>query len=397
MKTKFTAISEYATRMSFNMRQLCITGLSIVILTTIGITSEVGSNSFKNNLEQFGQSMNHSMEESAYTELQLVHSSADPAIDELDVYLNGDPSNGDPDISELSYKEATEFFEIQSGGEITIILTRAGSEEVIYSENLTLKRSEKYIGVIRGDFEVMAKASLIQSGHSDLEVDLLKSRDSDEESDELPLMFYHAVSDFPTIDIWGAQRNIYAENLSFGESSANYVHFPTGTIEFNYHNAGMCPVFDSPVFTFEKYTGNEADVTGLAIISGYAELSAVQDLPEAELMVVFSDGRTMFPQNITSAEIEQEADVPHEVTLSQNYPNPFNSVTMIEYHIPVDSYVELNVYSLLGRQIKTLVNADTEAGTHQVSFDGSDITTGVYLYRLQAGNEVLTNKMIMVK
>ncbi len=378
-------------------RRLRITGLSIIIFATIAITPDAGSNSFEKNSKYANQELGELEEQPEYAELQLVHSSADPAVINVDVYLNESPSDGDPVIADFSYQEATEFFDISVDDKITIILTVAGSDEIIYSDDLAIEQSGSYAGIIRGDLEVVEKSYRILRGHTDLGVELLEVQKSTDDADKLPLLFFHSVTDYSTIDVWGEQRNIYAENLSFGESSADYVHFPTGILEFNYHDTGTCPGFDSPLYTFEEDTGAEADVTGIAIISGYAELSTEQDLPATELMVVYSDGRTTFPQNITSVETGPDSEIPSRVALNQNYPNPFNSMTKIEYQVPVDTYVELSVYSLLGRHIKTLVNTDVDAGTHRVSFDGSNITSGVYLYRLQADNEVITNRMMLIK
>ena len=94
---------------------------------------------------------------------------------------------------------------------------------------------------------------------------------------------------------------------------------------------------------------------------------------------------------------EEMAEVPEEVGLDQNYPNPFNPVTTIGYQLPSDTHVELTVYNTLGQQVKTLVDERIQAGTHEVSFDASELSSGVYIYRLQADGEVITNQMTLVK
>ena len=99
---------------------------------------------------------------------------------------------------------------------------------------------------------------------------------------------------------------------------------------------------------------------------------------------------------VTSSE-EEMADLPDEVGLEQNYPNPFNPATTIEFQLPEDTHVELTVYNTLGQEVTTLVDDQMQAGHHDVSFDGSDLSSGVYLYRLQAGDEVITRQMTFVK
>ncbi len=97
----------------------------------------------------------------------------------------------------------------------------------------------------------------------------------------------------------------------------------------------------------------------------------------------------------TSAGPEQ--DLPAELSLSQNYPNPFNPVTVIRYDLPQQADVSLEVYNMLGQRVSTLVNAPQSAGSHSITFDASRLSSGVYIYRLQVGNNVLTRKMMLVK
>ena len=83
--------------------------------------------------------------------------------------------------------------------------------------------------------------------------------------------------------------------------------------------------------------------------------------------------------------------------LKQNYPNPFNPSTKIEYQIPKSEFVSIKVYDLLRREIATLVNEKESAGNYEVEFDGSDLSSGVYLYQMVAGNFSSTKKFIYMK
>ncbi|NOY06523.1 MAG: T9SS type A sorting domain-containing protein [Chlorobi bacterium] len=89
--------------------------------------------------------------------------------------------------------------------------------------------------------------------------------------------------------------------------------------------------------------------------------------------------------------------MPETFELSQNYPNPFNPSTMIEYRLPERCSVVLEVLDIYGRTVRTLVNDQMEPGTHRVTFDASGLESGLYLYRLTAGNVILTRKMLLVK
>ena len=88
---------------------------------------------------------------------------------------------------------------------------------------------------------------------------------------------------------------------------------------------------------------------------------------------------------------------PTEYALRQNYPNPFNPTTTIHYALPRASHVTLSVHDMLGREVSVLVNEGREAGVHEVKFDGAGLSSGVYLYRLQAGDFVQSRKLILLK
>ncbi|MBO6522242.1 MAG: CotH kinase family protein [Balneolaceae bacterium] len=95
--------------------------------------------------------------------------------------------------------------------------------------------------------------------------------------------------------------------------------------------------------------------------------------------------------------IEEIKDSPTDFSLSQNYPNPFNPSTNISFSIPQASKVELTVFNVLGQKVHTLVDGNLNAGSHFVTFDASGLTSGVYFYRLVSGNNVATQKMLLMK
>jgi len=80
-----------------------------------------------------------------------------------------------------------------------------------------------------------------------------------------------------------------------------------------------------------------------------------------------------------------------------NYPNPFNASTIIEYRLPQSLHVTLTVYDMLGREVTLLVNDDMEAGVHEARFDASALSSGVYFYRLHAGDVVETRRLLLLK
>lgn len=89
--------------------------------------------------------------------------------------------------------------------------------------------------------------------------------------------------------------------------------------------------------------------------------------------------------------------LPKTFRLSQNYPNPFNPSTKINYSIPKQNYVSIKVFDVLGREIRTLINKEQPQGNYEIEFDGFELTSGIYFYRLQAGGFVESKKMVLIR
>ncbi|MBN1482162.1 T9SS C-terminal target domain-containing protein, partial [candidate division KSB1 bacterium] len=113
--------------------------------------------------------------------------------------------------------------------------------------------------------------------------------------------------------------------------------------------------------------------------------------------VVLTDEQIMQLYNIKSA-VMNERNVANAFRLQQNYPNPFNPVTTISYTIPATLPVTLRVYDMLGKEVQTIVDEKQTIGRHSVSFDGSFLPSGIYFYKIQAG-DLLTEmkKMVLMK
>jgi hypothetical protein len=94
--------------------------------------------------------------------------------------------------------------------------------------------------------------------------------------------------------------------------------------------------------------------------------------------------------------------LPDEFALYQNYPNPFNPSTTIKYYLPRAADVQMDIYNILGRKVRTLITDHVKAGYHSIMWDGNDshgqpVSTGVYFYRLRADDLIRTEKMLLLK
>ena len=99
---------------------------------------------------------------------------------------------------------------------------------------------------------------------------------------------------------------------------------------------------------------------------------------------------------------EQHPTAPMAYQLVQNYPNPFNASTTIRFRLPETRRVTIEVYDILGRRVKTLVDGSRTAGWHRVRFDGVDkdgkkLSSGVYLYRMEAGDFMSVRRLLLLK
>jgi len=113
--------------------------------------------------------------------------------------------------------------------------------------------------------------------------------------------------------------------------------------------------------------------------------------PVDDFTVTFSRGV------VTSNEDDLFTEQPREFELGQNFPNPFNPTTQITFTLPTASDVRLDVFNTLGQRVATIVNGQRSAGTHTVSFEASSLSSGMYLYRIQADNFSQVRKMMLIK
>ncbi len=192
---------------------------------------------------------------------------------------------------------------------------------------------------------------------------------------------------------------ITARSGGVAEGSMSWIHsvyFPERKIEKETNNSssffsvgavfldGECTVTktDSSYFIngFRTETIQEETTSGMETTESSMKLKAV----------LTSNG------SLTSVNKEDD-NLPSVFKLEQNYPNPFNPTTSIEYSVPSNEHVSLKVYDILGNEVAILVNGTKEAGTYEVKFNASYLSSGVYFYKLSGGNFFETKKLILIK
>jgi len=137
------------------------------------------------------------------------------------------------------------------------------------------------------------------------------------------------------------------------------------------------------------------DSLGENNISGY--VSGLKPAGDYTLVCYIGD----YPSGIIDSSYfyfsKEVSPPPRNYALSQNYPNPFNATTMVNYQLPVDGYVKLEVYNVLGQKVATLVDSRQQTGYRSVTWDASNISSGLYFYKLTAGDFTETRRMMLVK
>jgi hypothetical protein len=119
---------------------------------------------------------------------------------------------------------------------------------------------------------------------------------------------------------------------------------------------------------------------------------------DLDLFIGNGKGGVFFYENTTINSIEKSRNsTPAKFELQQNYPNPFNPSTIIEYSLPVHGFVTLQVYDVLGKKVKTLVETEQSQGRYSVEFNGREMPSGVYFYRLKAGDFTAAKKLLLMK
>jgi hypothetical protein len=160
---------------------------------------------------------------------------------------------------------------------------------------------------------------------------------------------------------------------------------PVGATFFVVGDAASYTQFSSDITWISPEVPDTAIISGLVINGAGGNINVGTTFYLDDL--TFSSATAVQPDENTALSFE----------LAQNYPNPFNPTTTISYTLPKSSFVTLKVYNLLGQEVAELVNETQFAGKHSVEFTGTDLPSGLYIYKITAGNFSQTRKMMLLK
>ncbi|MEJ5305262.1 MAG: YCF48-related protein [Ignavibacteria bacterium] len=169
---------------------------------------------------------------------------------------------------------------------------------------------------------------------------------------------------------------------------------PAGIFDVRFENNKLNELFDNDFKTIEI---NSASYPVVIKVEGFN--AQIMDCINGEMInqiLKAGDKLVINDRNITHLKIKP-TNIVYDFALYQNYPNPFNPVTTIKFSIPEASNVKLSLYDVLGRKVKILVDEKLNAGIYTFNFDGSELASGIYIYRLEAGKNVSIKKMMLLK
>jgi hypothetical protein len=181
----------------------------------------------------------------------------------------------------------------------------------------------------------------------------------------------------------------YSDSLQAGSPNNN-----TDKMLYVFANLSTPSTFSTPA----QFSGHAPGWSARGYIPAMVELYNTSDVGVAWVGLDGSNMRVYWDRYLAVVGVpKNQNEVASSFVLGQNYPNPFNPSTKIEFTLPKDEFVSIKVYDLLGREVAVLVSKNLKQGTYEVQFDASRLSSGVYFYRMDAGNFTGTKKMLLIK
>jgi hypothetical protein len=328
--------------------------------------------------------------------LQVIHNAADPSAALVDIYVNGDKF-----IPNFGFREATPFVDVPAGVELNIGVAPAGGTagDIIATFPVTLEADKSYVAIANG---VLNPDNFADNPDGASIAFNIFARDGIKESSGfgwwVSLLAFHGATDAPTVAVVPAGlpfRWSLFGSLSYGEFS-HYRYLPA----WRYH-LDVTPANDlnTVVATFEADLSGLGGGSAVVFASGFLSPDDNENGPAFGLFAALPNGQVVALPAVSSAAAlaKQAENLPSRFELGQNYPNPFNPTTTIEFSLPASGNVKLDVFNVLGQTVTTLLNRPMDAGRHQVEFDASSLSSGVYFYRLTTEDVTETKKMVLMK
>ncbi|MGK9477001.1 T9SS type A sorting domain-containing protein [Melioribacter sp. OK-6-Me] len=246
----------------------------------------------------------------------------------------------------------------------------------------------------------------------------IRNRESDLIYNPSPMLGQDEIDFIDSVDAEGNKvfktmnvdwETIYSEDPQFIEPATNqealltfmdYKWSNNADIDWSYRpDAGFnqtWPLPENLAYTNEKYKTAAMGGFPLGDLNWFPDIKPAWEAQRDQEWKIINNWLNYGSPNPVSVR-ELNGKVPTEYRLKQNYPNPFNPTTNIEYSVPKEGYVSIKIFNVLGQQIATLFEGNQKAGNYVITFDASNLPSGVYLYSLETDNITLTKKLMLMK
>ena len=266
-------------------------------------------------------------------------------------------------------------------GDYAIHIDNSTVTESYLSSNNVLGVDPLFVDATNYDFSVLPESPAINAGTNQV-ISFIDINYQNRPQDEVDIGAFE-YSDDPNLPVELTTFDAFV-------SGSNLRLLWTTRSELN--NAGFAIEWATPDHDFEQ----------IQFVEGHGTTNTAQfyeiNLPNIQPGNYFFRLKQVdFDGSYTYSETLEVSTGRHNYSLSQSYPNPFNPQTQIRYSIPITHHVILRVFDLLGRHVQTLVNEQQTAGPHSVTFDGSHLPNGIYLYQLSAGTFTQSKTMMLLK
>lgn len=345
----------------------------------------------------------HAMQTSDIATVQLIHASPDPVLASVDVYLNGELL-----LRDFRFQEATPFLEINPDRRNSVVITRNGDRpENGIAASLTVMRGEQYFAVVKGVLDPGSFAPNPSGISTEIQVSLIAANKQEFIDEDVSIIrFINASPDAPQIELQLNNSDFRTRAVAFGGSS-NLFRIEAAEQTFNLLNAS--PIFDTSDgsslsviqggFDFRRLAGESVLIMNTGFVNTRRNASFADDAgatqQAAQLLIIRGNGDVirLSPPRAESAAPSFTAE---DIRFG-TYPNPFNPTTTITYTLPDAADVRLEVFNMQGQRVAVLINGRQAAGTYNIRFDALNLSSGIYLTRLQAGSFSQVLKMTLMK
>lgn len=327
---------------------------------------------------------------------QIIHNAADPAAQMVDIYIDGTLA-----VDDFEFRKATPYIDIDSGvREVAVAPSNSTSvNDAIATIPMMVNIHQTYVIIANGVITTSNFAA--NPDGENIGFQLLAKADARESADDnakVEFFVVHGVTDAPTVDVAVQGGPTLVNDAAYGDIT-DYIAVDPDSYVLDVTTADGATV----VASFDADVSALAGGSAVILASGFLNAASNQNGDEFGLLVALADGTTLMLPKSSGTPIEKTGmTLPSQFELKGNYPNPFNPSTNIQFDLPFNATMTVDVFNTLGQKVMTIQPGTFSAGTNQqLSLNAVDLNSGIYIYRLtaQSNNQTITRfgKMMLLK